>query len=137
MLVRPDIFFLGEKYDGDIVRKSLYSNKGTGDIVINVDTNGYYSAVLFFYGYDPDFIAVVHIKKGYAARISQVLGKLILGAMAENKICYSLTDNKIVLKLNKNNSQGNVILETPYNHKFTITKSVGYDVSGMTELTLT
>ena len=102
--------FLGEKYDGDIVRKSLYSNKGTGDIVINVDTNGYYSAVLFFYGYDPDFIAVVHIKKGYAARISQVLGKLILGAMAENKICYSLTDNKIVLKLNKNNSQGNVNL---------------------------
>ena len=30
-----------------------------------------------------------------------------------------------------------VILETPYNHKFTITKSVGYDVSEMTELTLT
>lgn len=105
--------------------------------MINVNTDDFYSAVLFVYGYIPNFIAVIHLEKAYASRLTQVQGKLLLGAMAENKIYYSLTGNQIVLKLNKNNSQGNVILETLYNHKFTITKSVGYDVSGMTELTLT
>ena len=119
------------------MRKSFYSNKDTGDIVINVNTNGYYCAVLFVYGYQPDFIAVIHLEKAYATRLTQVQGKLLLGALVENKIYYSLTGNQIVFKFNKNNSQGNIILETPYNHKFTITKSVGYDISGMTELTLT
>ena len=135
--MRPDIFFLGVKYDGDIVRKSSYSSTGVGDLVIDYGTDGYYSAILFVWGYSPYFLTAVVIGKGTATKFTTVAGKVLVGSMNENKIYYSLNNRKIVIQLNKDGSQAYVISESRYNTSVSFSKSAGYDVSEMTELTLT
>ena len=119
------------------MRKASYSSKNGGDIVIDYDTNGYYSAILFVYGYSPYFLAAVLIGKGGNTYLTSVTGKVLVGSMNENKIYYSNANRKIVIKLNKDGSQVYIISETRHNTSISISTSVGYDVSGMTEVTLT
>lgn len=92
-------------------------------------------AFFIIYGYQPDFVALVQfvmIGTQYSTN-----GRLLLGDMGENKIYYSVNPHRIVVKLNKGNSQGYVLAYRRNTHTITMNKVVSYSVSDMTELELT
>lgn len=95
----------------------------------------YGAAFFIIYGYLPDFVALVQfVMEGTRKRI---YGRLLLGDMDTNKIYYSENPHRIVVKLNKKNSQGYVLAYRRNVHTITMSKVVSYDISGMTELELT